>query len=179
MDKQNNHCEILKKKFLELESEREESQRKHKQAALENGDLKLRVQVLEGQLEEKAHLESLFAQVREELTRNRAAMKTEKEHMRQEVLDKEEELRKARVLAKEQMDKCEEWEERLREVEGEGHRAKLMWKEEADKGKKQKAREALLMKENREQHEKMEECQAEVRVTRFTKSRGGLEKWRS
>lgn len=145
-----------------MDNAHEEAQRALKQATLEAGDLRLRVQVLEAQLEEKAHVESLFAQVREELARNRTAMKRERESAREELLEKEDELRKVKVLVKERTDKCVEWEERVKEVECEGNRVKLRLAEEVEQGRKRQTREALLVKENGEQHGRLEECQAEV-----------------
>lgn len=118
--------------------------------------------MLAGQLEEKVHMETLFLNAREELSRNREEMKAERDRAKQALLDREEELRRAKVAAKERADECSRWEGKARETEKEMLRVKVLWNQEAEKARKRQGREALLEEENRGQRQKLEECRGEV-----------------
>lgn len=154
----------------EKEQENEELKIENKRFNSENNDLKLRVQVLEGQLEEKVHIEGLFMQVRDELSRSRERVKEEREQAKQELLNKEEEVGNLKVVLRESRNEVGKMEEKIENLDVELNRHKMLLNEEVQKVRKGQTREKLLLRENEEQRNKLSECKDEVFVLFTTKS---------
>ena len=146
------------------EGEREETQLEYKRLTMENNELNLRVQVLEAQLEEKAHIESLFVQVKDELSRNREKTKEDREKNKMAILEKEEEVQDLKVVLREIRGECGKLEDKLSSSQKEVNKFKAVLSEEGHKLRKGQTREAHLLKENQEQRIKLEECQEEVEL---------------
>jgi chromosome segregation ATPase len=163
LQKERKEGQMLVEKMIHLETEKEELDRNEKQIKLENSELKLRIEVLEGQLEEKIHLETLFVQVREELNRNRETMKQDRDRAKQDLLDREEEIGKMKVILRESKNENEQLQEKTEELTKKISKLEMVWNEEIQDKRKRQNREVMLVKENQAQQEKLEECQKEVR----------------